>query len=241
MLKIGDVVTPEKMFLGHGYCFEIVERKVDVLGNHIYKLENLEQDLLKTQTPNSYQCNVIRTVEQRYWEERDLKFIGSTTNVEKITFSEPENLEIKYFCPSFEETITNLTNNIDKLEGDNNMKNILDVYKERKKQNINKKYDNLIQEIKDSDKIQEIMQDTNRLIQEIEPDRKFSKVVFNAYTSETEEDISDMEKARDIEIADLNNLIEEVEAYFTMTTDFSERKEILKNYSIIDKKGKLNI
>ena len=126
------------------------------------------------------------------------------------------------------------------LKGENKM-DILDLYKERKTKSIHEKYNALIKEIKEADKIQEIIQETNRLIQDTDPSREFSKYVFNAYTTETEEDIADMEKACNIEINELNELIEEIQAYFTMTIDFSERKEILKNYNIIDKKGRLII
>lgn len=129
----------------------------------------------------------------------------------------------------------------DLKEGDDNMKNILDIYQERKKEAIEEKYARLIKEIKEEDPIQKIMEETNRLIQDTDPSKKFPKVIYYNYTDETKEDIDDMEKARKIEIKELENLIEEIEAYFTMTTDFSERKEILKNYGIVDKKGKLII
>ena len=133
------------------------------------------------------------------------------------------------------------SNIIERKENKMEKLDLLDLYKKRKKESVKKKYDNLIQEIKDSDAIQEIMKDTNRLIQDTDSDREFPKVVLNVYTKETEEDIADMETAYKMEIKELNDLIEEVETYFNMTEDFSERKEILKNYGIIDKKGKLNI
>ena len=236
MFKIGDIVRPKKGFIGDIYCFQIIEVVMNPFDDNLYKLQGIKQDLGPLPGSTSYHVNIIDQVEQLWWKEKDIEL---TSNI-KLCYDATDINISDYNGIVLDEMGRTLLKLNNKYKEENKM-NILDVYKERKKEAINKKYDNLIQEIKDSDKIQEIMQDTNRLIQEIDPDRKFSKVVFNAYTSETEEDISDMEKARDMEIAELNNLIEEVEAYFTMTTDFSERKEILKNYSIIDKKGKLNI
>lgn len=122
-----------------------------------------------------------------------------------------------------------------------NMKNILEIYKERKRAKIDSKHTEMKKTLKEQDKISQIIAETNKLIQEIEPTRVFPVISSGIYTTETLEKEKEIDKEYKEELKKLDELIEEVEGYFAMTTDFTERKEILRNYDIIDKKGKLII
>ncbi len=118
--------------------------------------------------------------------------------------------------------------------------NIINIYKKRKIEKINEEYSSLIQKVKETDEIQSIMNDTNRLIQDTNPNRKFPKIELNCYTDETIEKLENLNTHKREKIYNLNCLIEEVEALFDLTTCYEEQMQLLKNYNIIDKKGKLN-
>lgn len=211
MFKVGDIVTPRETCIGNGYYFKITEIELQPFDDNLYKLRRVEQQMSPINGPIDYQLREISEVENSFWKATEL-----------------------YLKTDFKTEFIN-------IEGDDNMKNILDVYKERTEKAIQEKYNDLIKSIKESDEIQEIMQDTNRLIQETNPSRKFPEVVLNVYTDKTKEDIEKAERERNLEVKALYDLIEEIEAYFAMTSDFSERMQILRSHNIIDKRGKLII
>lgn len=124
---------------------------------------------------------------------------------------------------------------------ENNMKNILDIYKERKKDMLESYRKQEIDMVIAEDEIQKIIAEANRLIQETEPTSVFPVILSEIYTTETLEKEKQIDAEYKQKLTELDELIEEVEGYFAMTTDFTERKEILRNYDIIDKKGKLII
>ena len=225
MLHIGDIVTPKETCIGNAYFFKITEIERQPFENNLYKLERIEQELNPIRGPYFSQLREMKNVETAFWKEDELYVVMN-----------PRSLNIKGPIQQLTTTL-----NQSKLKGDDNMKDILDIYKERKIKAIHEKYNRIKKEIKEADAIQEIIKDTNRLIQDTNPSIKFPEVILNVYTDETNEDVSDMEKACDMELEELNNLVEEIEAYFRMTLNFEERKTILKNYDIIDKKGKLII
>ena len=211
MFKVGDIVTPRETCIGNGYYFKITEIELQPFDDNLYKLRRVEQQMSPINGPIDYQLREISEVENSFWKATEL-----------------------YLKTDFKTEFIN-------IEGDDNMKNILDVYKERTEKAIQEKYNDLIKSIKESDEIQEIMQDTNRLIQETNPSRKFPELVLNVYTDKTKEDIEKAERERNLEVKALYDLIEEIEAYFAMTSDFSERMQILRSHNIIDKRGKLII
>jgi hypothetical protein len=252
MLRIGDIVTPKEPYIGYGYMFKIVDyadcSDMNPFEDNKYLIKRVCQKLDPIRGPFDKQIRKMDYAEMVHWLENDLELLEITNQVgptpdfpisiqnqkiEKITFSK----EI------LGETYINIDANKIQIKNKEeiDMKNILDIYKERKIKLIENKYKKLKEEIEENDEIQKIMEETIRLIQDTDPNRKFPQVFYNSFTTETLEKEKEIDNEYKEEINALNYLIEEVEALFLLTSDYTERIKILKDYEILNKKGKLNI
>lgn len=123
---------------------------------------------------------------------------------------------------------------------------ILDLYEERKSFEINNNYNIKRNELLEKDTIQNIineMQDqVNALLEEDNmTDARLKINRTELITKETREKIEKLEVETDKKKDELYASLEEIRALFEMTDDYNEKIKILKNYDILDKKGKLNI
>lgn len=134
------------------------------------------------------------------------------------------------------------------VEKEKNDMEILDLYKRKKRILIKDERDKKRKELYDNDEIQKIAEEMFKQINVIleNEGRQIVKISspFNneLITSETDGKIKKLEEETHKKFDELDNLIEEVKAMLSMTNDYQEQIEILKNYGIIDKKtNKLNV
>lgn len=213
--KVGDVVTTIYGYIGNERPYKILNYDIE---KKIYKL---------TVPHSSRFIDIIdQAVIQADWQEHELEEYYKT---KKISFG-------------IDTSDASDDDELHKIESEEiNMKNILEIYKERKRAKIDREHTEMKKTLKEQDKISQIIAETNKLIQEIEPTRVFPVISSGLYTTETLEKEKQIDEEFKQRLTELDELIEEVEGYFAMTTDFTERKAILRNYDIIDKKGKLII
>lgn len=226
--KTGDSVSPKSGYIGSESNFIISD--YDIVRRR-YKLTTIG-----LREPNSTDKQVMMAD----WEENELEFCYKPPIRYSTTIIKPNDIKIKINPALLHESP--FDNELCKIESEEiNMKNILEIYKERKRAKIDSEHTEMKKTLKEQDKISQIIAETNKLIQEIEPTRVFPVISSGLYTTETLEKEKEIDKEYKEELKKLDELIEEVEGYFAMTTDFTERKAILRNYEIIDKKGKLII
>ena len=121
---------------------------------------------------------------------------------------------------------------------------ILDLYEERKRKAIEKEYLEAKEMTRKDDEIQKIIIEmTNQVNTILENQGSTAVYEFNPslVTVKTQERFEMLEKGKDKEIEELRSTLDEIRALFELTADYNERIKILKNYDILDKKGKLNV
>lgn len=144
----------------------------------------------------------------------------------------------------------------DEEERNDNM-NIVDLYRMRKREQINNKYKELIdKEYNELDVVKEYKELINtfdinmKQLADKYNNNDTQPLVKTAYKNDysyelsmyLEEEIRS--KYNDViekELKELERLIEEVKAMLYLSDDKDYQLEVLKNYEIVDKKGKLNI
>ena len=148
------------------------------------------------------------------------------------------------------------SSDITEEERNDNM-NIVDLYKMRKKEQINDKYKELVdKEYSELDVVKEYKELINtfdinmKQLADKYNNNDTQPLVKTAYRNDysyelsmyLEEEIrSKYNTDKEKELKELERLIEEVKAMLYLSDDKDYQLEVLKNYDIIDKKGKLNI
>ena len=239
MFKIGDIVRPKKGFMGHNYCFKIIEVEMNPFDDNTYKLQGIKQDFDPIYGSTSFQVNIIDKVEQLWWGE---KHIELTSDV-KLRYDITDINIPDYTSIVLDEMERNLLKLKNKVKEEEEMK-ILDLYEERKTKLIIDEYSKAEKEVKKEDEIQSIILEMTDQVNTILKNQN-KKITYefepNLITLETEIKIDKLKDKRHEEIENLRSTLDEIRALFELTDDYNERIKILKNYDILDKKGKLNV
>lgn len=238
MFQIGDIVRPKKCYKGHNYCFKVTEIKKEPFVKDLYRIQRIEQKLDGDYSP-TFQLNIIKKVEQCLWEENELEL---TSNV-KLRYAETD-----INVPEADSTVwVKLTQELTKQNKTNkeeNIMDILDLYEKRKLKSIREEYSESEKNVKGNDEIQKIIIEmTNQVNTILENQGTEARYAHrpSLYTPETVEKLDELDKKRCETIEKLRSTLEEIRALFEMTDDYHERIKILKDYNILDKKGKLNV
>ena len=239
MFKIGDIVRPKKGFMGHNYCFKIIEVEMNPFDDNTYKLRGIKQDLDPLLGSTSYQVSIIDKVEELWWEEKHIEL----TSTVKLRYDVPNIKRSDYTSIVLDEMERNLLKLKNKVKEEKEM-DILDLYKERKIKALEKELLEAKENVKKEDEIQSIIIEmTNQVNTILENQGQKAKYEFepNLITLETELKIDELNDKYHKEVENLRLTIEEIKAMFELTDDYNERIKILKDYDILDKKGKLNV
>lgn len=239
MFKIGDIVRPKKGFMGHNYCFKIIEVEMNPFDDNTYKLQGIKQDLDPLLGSTSYQVSIIDKVEELWWGEKHIEL----TSTVKLRYDMPNIKTSDYkgiVLEKLEKEILKLNN---KVKEEKEMQ-ILDLYEERKVKALEKEILEAKSKVKEQDEIQRIILEmTNQVNTILENQGRKTIYEFepNLITLETEAKLDELEKEHHKQIEELRSTLDEIRALFELTDDYNERIKILKNYDILDKKGKLNV
>lgn len=240
MFKIGDIVRPKIGFIGHDYCFQIIEVEMNPFDDDSYKLQGIKQDFDSIYGSTSFQTNIIDKVEQLWWKENTIEL---TSNV-KLHYDTTS--ELKADESLLNKTFTTITLDANKLtltKGDNKM-NILEIYKERKIKTLEKEFSEAKKIAIEEDEIQKIIiemtNQVNTILENEDSNTRYESHP-NLYTLKTETKLDELNDKYHEQIEELRSTLEEIRALFELTDDYNERIKILKNYNILDKKGKLNV
>lgn len=122
----------------------------------------------------------------------------------------------------------------------NNMNEILKTYKYKKLSKINTKYNKLTNELLEKDPIHILLEDTqnqiNVLMNRTEKDEiKLLQEHTTILTDETQTQLKELSKKQAEEIDNLEREISDIESFFSQTTNFEDRINILVKRKIIDK------
>lgn len=241
MFEIGDIVRPKKGFKGHDYCFKIIESEINPFDDIFYKLQRVAKILDPTKGPLNLQLKIIRNVEATFWREKDLEL---TSDI-KLRYDENVLDDIldanKINLDDFAKTLKSYEVKINKEEKE---MQILDLYEKRKVKALEKEILEAKSKVKEQDEIQSIILEmTNQVNTILENQGRKTIYEFepNLITLETEAKLDELEKEHHKQIEELRSTLDEIRALFELTDDYNERIKILKNYNILDKKGKLNV
>lgn len=239
MFKVGDIVRPKKGFIGHDYCFQIIEVEMNPFDDNTYKLQGIKQDLDPLLGSTSRQISIIDNVEELWWKEKQIEL---TSNV-KLRYDAPNINVSDYKSIVLDEMERNLLKLKNKVKEEEEMQ-ILDLYEKRKTKLIIDEYSKAEKEVKKEDEIQSIILEMTDQVNTILKNQN-KKITYefepNLITLETEIKIDKLKDKRHEEIENLHSTLDEIRALFELTDDYNERIKILKNYDILDKKGKLNV
>ena len=148
-----------------------------------------------------------------------------------------DSMDAYEYCIRTRWTIDDITTN----KGDNYM-TILEIYKERKRDKINKKYDDMENAIKQCDPRYKVWREcTNTLLKLYEED----KILANAFapinlSDDTRKKLNDNDKLRTQELRDLSDKLNEVQAQLSMCETYEQKQDILRIYKIIKENGRVN-
>lgn len=239
MFKIGDIVRPKKGFMGHNYCFKIIEVEMNRFDDNEYKLQGIKQNFDPLLGSTSYHVSIIDKVEELWWKENTIELTSTVKlryDVPNIKMSDYEGIVLD----EMEKTLLKLN---DKYKEEKEMQ-ILDLYEERKRKAIEKEYAEAKEIARKDDEIQKIIIEmTNQVNTILENQGSTAIYEFkpSLVTAKTQERLDMLGKGKDKEIEELRSTLDEIRALFELTDDYNERIKILKNYDILDKKGKLNV
>lgn len=239
MFKIGDIVRPKKGFMGHNYCFKIIEVEMNPFDDNTYKLQGIKQDLDPLLGSTSYQVSIIDKVEELWWGE---KHIELTSDV-KLRYDITDINIPDYTSIVLDEMERNLLKLKNKVKEEEEM-DILEIYKERKIKTLEKEFSEAKKAAIEEDEIQKIIiemtNQVNTILENEDSDTRYESHP-NLYTSKTEAKLNELNDKYHEQIEELRSTLDEILALFELTDDYNERIKILKNYDILDKKGKLNV
>ena len=208
MFKIGDIVRPKIGFIGHDYCFKVIECEVKPFDYNFYKLQRVEQVLDPAESPINLQLKIIRNVETTFWKEKELEL---TSDV-KLRYDITDINIPDYTSIVLDEMERNLLKLKNKVKEENEMQ-ILDLYEERKRKAIEKEYSKAIKEVKKNDEIQKIIIEmTNQVntILENQGSNKIYEFQPSLVTLETEIKIDELRDKQHEEIEELRSTLEEI-------------------------------
>ena len=133
MFKIGDIVRPKIGFIGHEYCFKIIEVEMNPFDEDSYKLQGIKQDLDPIYGSISFQINIINKAEQLWWKENDIELTSNVKLHYDITYLDDildaNKIDFSDFTKSL---VKSGAIKIDKPNKENNKMEISEIYKERK-------------------------------------------------------------------------------------------------------------
>ena len=239
MFKIGDIVRPKIGFIGHEYCFKIIEVEMNPFDDDSYKLQGIKQDLDPLLGSTSYQVSIIDKVEELWWGEKHIELTSTVKlrhDVPNIKMSDYKGIVLE----KMEKEILKLN---DKVKEEKEM-DILEIYKERKIKTLEKEFSEAKKVAIEEDEIQKIIiemtNQVNTILENEDSDTRYESHP-NLYTSKTEAKLNELNDKYHEQIEELRSTLDEIRALFELTDDYNERIKILKNYDILDKKGKLNV
>ena len=131
----------------------------------------------------------------------------------------------------------------DIIKGDNKtMNNILEIYGDRKREKINKHYEQLMEQTKLADERYVIFKDcSNKLDKLYKEDGIITNHLVEPRLAEkTKKHLEELAELREEEYCKLDNKIKEVVAQLSMCETYDQKQEILRRYNIINKNGKVN-
>lgn len=239
MFKIGDIVRPKKGFMGHNYCFKIIEVEMNPFDDNTYKLQGIKQNLDPLLGSTSYQVSIIDKVEELWWGEKHIEL----TSTAKLRYDIPNIKMSDYNDIVLEKMEKEILKLNDKVKEEKEM-DILEIYKERKIKTLEKEFSEAKKVAIEEDEIQKIIiemtNQVNTILENEGSDTRYESHP-NLYTSKTESKLDELNDKYHEQIEELRSTLEEIRALFELTDDYNERIKILKNYNILDKKGKLNV
>lgn len=166
----------------------------------------------------------------------DLRWSFTDEMIEKVD-------EISICKPEIEEFVKYVNNYGEERKGSDNME-IINLYYKRKNKEIEEKYNEERKKIIENDEIQKLAKETvekiNKILENEEQEVNYIFGKMEAYTKDTQNKIAQLDLNEAKETTNLYNEKMEVEALLELTEDYSERIQILKNYGIINKDGKVN-
>lgn len=126
-----------------------------------------------------------------------------------------------------------------------NCKDLTQIYFVRMEKRILEEKRNKDKEIKENDEIQKLLEDTENQINVMldrDEEQRYCLPTIYTYTDETDKALIENEKETDRKIEELYQLKAEVEAQLSIIPEdkYEVAVEVLKNYEILDKKGKIN-
>lgn len=126
------------------------------------------------------------------------------------------------------------------IGGENKM-DILEIYKERKIEEITNKYAKIEREVIENDEVHKIIEETeNRLNVLLDRDEDNEvKLYFDEYEHKTLIKLKELALNEANERNDLDTLIDEIKAQLEISDSYVTTIEIYKNYGILDKEGKI--
>lgn len=233
--KFGDRVTVKKEYY-IGY-------------NRLYRIRNYEP---MDRTYTLYVFDRVKDEEDdrvmlTSWNEDELEFYVPTPDryleTNKIAIT-PAGLEIytnSYIDDSGNAIYSHEANiNMEEIK----MEDILNLYKKRRTEEINKEYNETITKIREEDEIQKIIREmenqVNTLLENEGTQKRLKAESPELLTEETRKKLENAKAEYNKALNRLNSEIEETSALFSLTTDYSERMKILENFGIM-KKGKMII
>ena len=127
-------------------------------------------------------------------------------------------------------------------KGEKYMK-ILEIYEKRKKEEIYKKTDELVENIKSEDKVQKIIQETENQLNVMLDRTELNPIFLNnkdLYEEETENKIKEVKVESEKKIKKLNELIEEIKAQLEITENYDQKLCILVRYGVLNEQWKID-
>lgn len=248
MFKIGDIVRPKIGFIGHEYCFKIIEVEMNPFDYNLYKLQRIEQSLDPTEGPLNLQLKTIRNVETTFWKEKELEL---TSDV-KLRYNVPNLDDINDIVETNSEFLNQYAKKlikeceikIDKINEEEEEMQILDLYEEKRVKALEKELLEAKAKVKEEDEIQNIILEMTSQVNTILKNQG-RKTIYefkpNLITLETEAKLDELEEKHHKQIEELRSTLREIRALFELTDDYNERMKILKKYGILNKDGKLNV
>ena len=142
-------------------------------------------------------------------------------------------------------TVDDMKKSIEKENKKMNCKDLLNIYFNRMEKRILEEKRNKEKEIKENDKIQKLLEDTENQINVMldrDEERRYCLPTIYTYTDETDKALIENEKETDRKIEELYQLKAEVEAQLSIIPEdkYEVAVEVLKNYEILDEKGRIN-
>lgn len=129
------------------------------------------------------------------------------------------------------------------IKGDNRtMNNILDIYGDRKREKINKHYEQLMELTKLADERYAIFKDcSDKLDKLYKEDRVITHSLVEPKLAETTlKHLEQLAKFREEEYCKLENLLREVHAQLSMCETYEQKQNVLNTYKILKANGKVN-